>query len=87
MTQSIYIVGAPGSGKSTLMAHLLDGWEVGPYEKWTRREMFGHYLTMVGAIGGRECTAPGVAYSEYENAIGTGQVHLWFDRPTAGWTG
>lgn len=45
MTRSTYIVGAPGSGKSTLMAKLLAGWEVGPYEKWTRREMFGHYLS------------------------------------------
>jgi aromatic ring-opening dioxygenase catalytic subunit (LigB family) len=49
--------------------------------------MFGHYLMMVGAIGGRDCTAPGVAYSEYENAIGTGQVHVWFSRPAGGWTG
>ena len=49
--------------------------------------MFGHYLMMVGAIGGRECTAPGIPYSEYENAIGTGQIHLWFPRPAAGWTG
>jgi aromatic ring-opening dioxygenase catalytic subunit (LigB family) len=48
--------------------------------------MFGHYLMMVGAIGGRDCTAPGIRYSEYENAIGTGQIHLWFPRPTAGWT-
>jgi 3,4-dihydroxyphenylacetate 2,3-dioxygenase len=48
--------------------------------------MFGHYLMMVGAIGGRACTAPGVPYSEYENAIGTGQVHLWFPRPPGGWT-
>lgn len=44
MTKAIYIVGAPGSGKSTLMERLLEGWEVGPYQKWTRREMFGHYL-------------------------------------------
>lgn len=48
--------------------------------------MFGHYLMMVGAVGGRECVAPGVTYSEYENAIGTGQVHLWFARPADGWT-
>ena len=48
--------------------------------------MFGHYLMMVGAIGGRDCTAPGVAYSEYENAIGTGQIHLWFPCPPSGWT-
>lgn len=48
---------------------------------------FGHYLIMVGALGGRACTAPGVKYSEYESAAGTGQVHLWFERPQAGWTG
>lgn len=44
MTRSTYIVGAPGSGKSTLMAELLTGWEPGPYTKWTSKEMFGHYL-------------------------------------------
>ena len=48
--------------------------------------MFGHYLMMVGAIGGRDCTAPGLPYSEYENAIGTGQIHLWFPLPASGWT-
>lgn len=44
MTQSIYIIGPPGAGKSTLMAGLLDGWTIGPYTKWTQKEMFGHYL-------------------------------------------
>ncbi len=44
MTRAIYIVGAPGSGKSTLMRELLRGWDVGPYTKWTTRELFGHYL-------------------------------------------
>ena len=35
---------------------------------------------MLGALGGPEqCTAPGVQLSEYENALGTGQVHVWFD--------
>jgi 3,4-dihydroxyphenylacetate 2,3-dioxygenase len=41
--------------------------------------MFGHYLMMAAACGGREWTAPGVRYSDYENAIGTGQVHIWFE--------
>lgn len=45
MTKAVYIIGAPGSGKSTLMAQLLDGWVIGPYTKWTSREMFGHYMT------------------------------------------
>ncbi|KUJ67147.1 catechol 1,2-dioxygenase [Streptomyces albus subsp. albus] len=48
---------------------------------------FGHYLMLAGALGGTECTAPGRRFAEYENAIGTGQIHLWFDRPAAGWTG
>ncbi len=48
---------------------------------------FGHYLMMLGAIGGRDCTAPGEMFSDYENATGTGQVHVWFDKPDKGWTG
>jgi 3,4-dihydroxyphenylacetate 2,3-dioxygenase len=47
---------------------------------------FGHYLAMLGAIGGRDCTAKGRRFSDYENATGTGQVHVWFDRPEGGWT-
>jgi 3,4-dihydroxyphenylacetate 2,3-dioxygenase len=48
---------------------------------------FGHYLMMLGAVGGRECLARGELFSDYENATGTGQVHIWFDRPEGGWTG
>jgi aromatic ring-opening dioxygenase catalytic subunit (LigB family) len=48
---------------------------------------FAHYQMMIAALGGRECTAPGRLFSEYENSIGTGQVHVWFDRPANGWTG
>ncbi|MEV0121492.1 catechol 1,2-dioxygenase [Streptomyces sp. NPDC050703] len=48
---------------------------------------FGHYLMMIGALGEDRCTAPGRPYSAYENSVGTGQVHLWFDRPAGGWTG
>jgi len=47
---------------------------------------FGHYLLMIGALGEEAVTAPARQYGEYENSIGTGQVHLWFDRPAAGWT-
>ncbi len=47
---------------------------------------FGHYQMMVAALGGRDCVAPGRLYSDYENAIGTGQVHVWFDRPATGWS-
>jgi 3,4-dihydroxyphenylacetate 2,3-dioxygenase len=48
---------------------------------------FAHYVMMIAALGGGAVTAPARRYSEYENAIGTGQLHLWFDRPAAGWTG
>ncbi len=48
---------------------------------------FAHYLMMVAALGSGAVTAPGRAFSDYENSIGTGQMHLWFDRPAAGWTG
>jgi 3,4-dihydroxyphenylacetate 2,3-dioxygenase len=48
---------------------------------------FAHYLMMVAALGEDRCTAAGRMFSEYENSVGTGQVHVWFDRPAAGWTG
>lgn len=47
--------------------------------------MFAHYLIMVAALGGRDCKAIGRQFSDYENATGTGQVHVWFDRPDSGW--
>jgi 3,4-dihydroxyphenylacetate 2,3-dioxygenase len=46
--------------------------------------MFAHYLMMVGALGEADCRAQARQYGAYENSIGTGQVHLWFDRPEAG---
>jgi len=48
---------------------------------------FGHYLMMVGALGGGDCIAPGRKYSDYENAAGTGQLHMWFEKPEKGWMG
>lgn len=45
---------------------------------------FGHYLMMIGALGEGDCTATSRQYGEYENSIGTGQVHLWFDPPEGG---
>jgi 3,4-dihydroxyphenylacetate 2,3-dioxygenase len=47
---------------------------------------FAHYVMMVAALGGGAVTAPARLYSEYENSVGTGQVHLWFDRPADGWS-
>ena len=42
-------------------------------------EAFGaHYLQMLGAIGGADCRAKGEPLSAYENARGTGNIHIWF---------
>jgi 3,4-dihydroxyphenylacetate 2,3-dioxygenase len=46
---------------------------------------FGHYVMMAAAMGEASFSAPGRLFSEYENSIGTGQVHIWFDRPAGGW--
>lgn len=54
--------------------------------KFKPEAKFFHYLMMIGALGERHCVAPGRRYGEYENSVGTGQAHLWFDRPTHGWT-
>jgi aromatic ring-opening dioxygenase catalytic subunit (LigB family) len=39
----------------------------------------GHYLQMIGALGGSACHARGETLSEYENARGTGNIHIWFE--------
>jgi 3,4-dihydroxyphenylacetate 2,3-dioxygenase len=59
---------------------------MGDYLRFSPEGHFGHYLMMAGAIGGVACRARGAAFSEYEAVIGTGQIHLWFERPDAGWT-
>jgi 3,4-dihydroxyphenylacetate 2,3-dioxygenase len=42
---------------------------------------FAHYLIALGALGGRSCRAHGKRLSAYENAVGTGQVHVLFETP------
>jgi aromatic ring-opening dioxygenase catalytic subunit (LigB family) len=66
-------------------AAVIDGWS--DYGRFSPEGFFAHYLMMVGAIGGRSCTARGEMYSEYESAGGTGQAHVWFEPPNGGWTG
>jgi 3,4-dihydroxyphenylacetate 2,3-dioxygenase len=65
-------------------ARIIDG--MPEYHPHNPEGGFGHFLAMIGAVGGRDCTAPGTLFSDYENATGTGQVHVWFERPEAGWT-
>ncbi|HEX2424457.1 MAG TPA: catechol 1,2-dioxygenase [Actinomycetota bacterium] len=56
------------------------------YRKHAPEGKFGHYLIAIAAVGGAGCTAPGERFSDYEASVGTGQVHVWFERPEAGWT-
>ncbi|MEU4164601.1 catechol 1,2-dioxygenase [Actinoplanes sp. NPDC026670] len=51
------------------------------YYRFKPEARFGHYLMMLGALGEGDCTARGRQYGEYENSVGTGQVHVWFDGP------
>jgi 3,4-dihydroxyphenylacetate 2,3-dioxygenase len=65
-------------------AAVIDG--MPEYRKAYPEGHFGHYLMMASALGGRACTAQGELFSEYEASVGTGQVHVWFERPELGWT-
>ncbi len=53
--------------------------------KFKPEARFSPYLMMIGAMGESNVIASGRQYGDYENAIGTGNVHIWFDRPTNGW--
>lgn len=74
-------------------AHILELWEQGDhaavlelYPEYQRlyhpEGRFAHYLIGLGAMGGASCHTLGVRLSAYENAVGTGQVHVLF-RPTS----
>lgn len=54
------------------------------FRKYKPEAGFFHYLAMAGALGEDKNTAKGLLYSEYENSIGTGQVHVYFPRPEDG---
>ncbi|MGH8979466.1 MAG: catechol 1,2-dioxygenase [Acidimicrobiales bacterium] len=58
---------------------------MGEYRAVSPEGRFGHYLVMAGALGGRRWRASGVQCSDYESAVGTGQVDVFFPRPEEGW--
>jgi 3,4-dihydroxyphenylacetate 2,3-dioxygenase len=64
-------------------AGVIDG--MPEYRKAYPEGHFGHYLMTAAALGGRACTARGELFSDYEASVGTGQVHVWFERPEGGW--
>ena len=57
---------------------VLDRWD-DDYRKKPWEAFGAHYLQMVGAMGGADCTARGEPLSAYENARGTGNIHIWFE--------
>lgn len=63
-------------------ARVLD--TMGEFYRFKPEARFGHYLMMIGALGEGDCRATSRRYGEYENSVGTAQVHLWFDRPEGG---
>lgn len=74
-------------------AHILELWQGGDhaavlamYPEYHRachpEGRFAHYLMALGAIGGIECRTAGLQLSAYENAVGTGQVHVLFRQDT-----
>jgi aromatic ring-opening dioxygenase catalytic subunit (LigB family) len=54
------------------------------FRKYKPEAGFYHYLAMAGALGEERNEAKGLLYSQYENSVGTGQVHLYFPEPEAG---
>jgi hypothetical protein len=78
-TRSLYLVGGPGAGKSTLMARLLAHWQVGPNVRVTEKELFGHRL----ADGGdREGLYLGVLREQFP---GTDGLSLSVNRVAVPW--
>ncbi|MEN9316048.1 MAG: hypothetical protein RIS35_2441 [Pseudomonadota bacterium] len=57
---------------------ILGDWDT-EYRKRNWEAFGAHYLQMVGALGGADCRAKGEPLSAYENARGTGNIHLWFE--------
>ncbi|MCE9623778.1 MAG: catechol 1,2-dioxygenase [Actinomycetia bacterium] len=48
------------------------------FRRFSPEGRFAHYVIMAAAMGGEAWKSPGVAYSDYESAAGTGQIHMWF---------
>lgn len=72
---------------------VLDAWKEGDhsavldaypeYLRYFPESWFGHYLVMLGVLGGPSFKGRGAAMSRYENMLGTGNIHVWFDMQDA----
>ena len=69
-------VGTGGSQIREALERVLDF--LPEFKAFAPEGKFGHYLTMLGALGGAACSSPGEMYGEYEAVAGTGQAHIWF---------
>ncbi|WP_063677312.1 hypothetical protein [Bradyrhizobium neotropicale] len=49
------------------------------YMRFFPEAWFGHYLIMLGALGGADFKGAGRPMSRYENQVGTGNIHVWFE--------
>lgn len=56
---------------------ILERWDA-EYRRMPWEAFGAHYLQMLGALGGTACRAKAEQLSDYENARGTGNAHLWF---------
>lgn len=57
---------------------ILDRWD-SEFRKLPWEAFGAHYLQMLGALGGASCRSKGESLSAYENARGTGNIHIWFE--------
>jgi 3,4-dihydroxyphenylacetate 2,3-dioxygenase len=58
-------------------AEILENWDT-TYRPLPWEGFGAHYLQMIAALGGAHCKARGQRLSDYENARGTGNIHMWF---------
>jgi aromatic ring-opening dioxygenase catalytic subunit (LigB family) len=64
---------------------IIDRWQ-DEYRKLPWEAFGAHYLQMLGAMGGHSCRAQGETLSAYENARGTGNIHIWFETQAHLWS-
>jgi hypothetical protein len=80
LARAVLLNGDAAAGIRAALDHaqVIERWD-SEYRKLPWEAFGAHYLQMVGAMGGAECRAKGEALSEYENARGTGNIHMWFN--------
>ena len=52
------------------------------FRQFSPEGRFAHYVIMASALRGPAWSSEGIALSNYENAAGTGLIHMWFPTST-----